>query len=214
MDRNGRYHAPTDGYMVPQDVDYRGNYDDHVFGAGEYLPVPLTDEDDYFGGFNMTLSRFDYRQKVKCAVELIQAIAKVSEQYGFTVTHGKAWDQNGIQTAYAYVTGIKRIVNIAVNAMAMPVTPKEPEPEVYIEGKQLVHGTVVHTKVQEGYYGMQWKMLVKTPEGAKLWGTLPACVDFDYRGEIEFTATFEKGENGMSYYKRPTKVKTLSEIVE
>lgn len=217
VDRNGRFHAPCDGYTVPDNADYKGDYSDHVFGAGEYLPVPLTEEDDYFGGFNQSLSRFEYRQKVKCSVSLIESIASVSNQYGFTVTYGKVWEQAGIKTAYAYITGIKRMVTVAAEAMSLtlPVTAAPvatPEPEVYLEGKHLVRGTIVHTKVQESFYGFQAKMLVKTEQGHKLWGTLPSCVDFEYRGEVEFSATFEKGTNGMSYYKRPTKVKVLSEI--
>jgi hypothetical protein len=102
---------------------------------------------------------------------------------------------------------------ILTNSLPATVAPVvTPEPEVYLEGKHLVRGKIVHTKVQESFYGYQAKMLVKTEQGHKLWGTLPSCVDFDYRGEVEFFATFDKGINGMSYYKRPTKVKVLSEI--
>jgi hypothetical protein len=219
VDRNGRMHAPCEGYMMPDNVDFRGDYDGHVFGAGEYLPVPLTDEDDYFGGYNMNLSRFDYREKVKAALSDIEEVMTMCDRYGITVNHGKAWECGGAKVAYAYVTGIKRMVKAAVQAFEQ-VKPAEkvtaPEPEVYIgEGRMTVRGTIVQTKLQEvmqvSYYSPThvYKMLVKTPEGAKLWGTLPSAVDPEYRGEIEFTATFTKGDNGMTWFKRPSKVKTF-----
>ena len=215
IDRNGRMHAPCDGYCIPVDVDYRGDYDGHVFGAGEYLPVPLTDEDDYFGGYNLNLSRFDYRKKVRATLSDIESVMLIAKDYGIEVKHGKSWSDNGTTMAYAYVTGIRKMVDVTVSALEKVKPAPIPDPEVYIgEGRMTVRGTVVHTKAEDtiAYYAynrpaITFKMLVKTPEGAKLWGTLPACVPSDYRGEIEFTATMEKGSNGMTWFKRPAKVK-------
>lgn len=216
IDRNGRMHAPCDGYCIPVDVDYRGDYDGHVFGAGEYLPVPLTDEDDYFGGYNLNLSRFDYRKKVRATLADIESVMLIAKDYGIEVKHGKSWSDNGTTMAYAYVTGIRKMVDVTVAALEKVKPAPIPDPEVYIgEGRMTVRGTIVHTKLQEvmqfSYYSPMnaYKMLVKTPEGAKLWGTLPSAVDPEYRGEIEFTATFTKGDNGMTWFKRPAKVKTF-----
>lgn len=216
IDRNGRMHAPCDGYMMPDNVDFRGDYDGHVFGAGEYLPVPLTDEDDYFGGYNMNLSRFDYRKKVRATLTDIESVMLIAKDYGIEVKHGKSWSDKGTMMAYAYVTGIRKMVDVTVAALEKVKPAPIPEPEVYIgEGRMTVRGTIVHTKLQEvmqfSYYSPTnaYKMLVKTPEGAKLWGTLPSAVDPEYRGEIEFTATFTKGDNGMTWFKRPAKVKTF-----
>lgn len=216
IDRNGRMHAPCDGYMMPDNVDFRGDYDGHVFGAGEYLPVPLTDEDDYFGGYNLNLSRFDYRKKVRATLADIESVMLIAKDYGIEVKHGKSWSDKGTMMAYAYVTGVRKMVDVTVAALEKVKPAPIPDPEVYIgEGRITVRGTIVHTKLQEvmqfSYYSPTnaYKMLVKTPEGAKLWGTLPSAVDPEYRGEIEFTATFTKGDNGMTWFKRPAKVKTF-----
>lgn len=216
IDRNGRMHAPCDGYMMPDNVDFRGDYDGHVFGAGEYLPVPLTDEDDYFGGYNLNLSRFDYRKKVRATLADIESVMLIAKDYGIEVKHGKSWSDKGTMMAYAYVTGVRKMVDVAVAALEKVKPAPIPDPEVYIgEGRITVRGTIVHTKLQEvmqfSYYSPTnaYKMLVKTPEGAKLWGTLPSGVDPEYRGEIEFTATFTKGDKGMTWFKRPAKVKTF-----
>lgn len=217
IDRNGRMHAPCDGYCIPVDADYRGDYDGHVFGAGEYLPVPLTDEDDYFVGYNLNLSRFDYRKKVRATLADIESVMLIAKDYGIEVKHGKSWSDKGTMMAYAYVTGIRKMVDVTVAALEKVKPAPIPEPEVYIgEGRMTVRGTVVHTKAEDkmAYYAynrpaITFKMLVKTTEGAKLWGTLPSAVDPEYRGEIEFTATFTKGDNGMTWFKRPAKVKTF-----
>lgn len=208
LDRCGRYHAPCNGYVMPtscMDV-FRGCYDDHVFGAGEYLPVPLDDEDDFFGGFGGSFS-VEYRQKTKAALADIEALMAIDRELGLRVTHGKTWEQDGRPVAIAYVSGIKKMVDRAVEVLALPVPPREEEPEVYMAaGRYQVEGELVHVKVDDGYYGLTYKMLVKTAEGAKLWGSLPSSVPTDYRGWISFSAQFEPGTNGMSWFKRPTKV--------
>jgi hypothetical protein len=210
QDRNGRYHAPCDGYMFPCEllgrVEYRGSYDDFVFGAGEYLPVPITEEDDYLGGYGSVFP-LDYKGRVKSVVSKIEELRAVDRELGLQVSHGKVWEQDGQKIAIAYVSGIRAMVNAALAELALPENAREHEPEVYLQaGRQHVTGEVVYVKVEEGYHGFTRKMLVKTPQGHKLWGSLPGCLDFDYRGWISFSADFEPGKNGMTWFKRPTKV--------
>lgn len=209
-DCNGRYHAPCDGYMIPGDlldtVEYRGCYDDHVFGAGEYLPVPLSADDDYFGGYNSMFS-VACQRKAKALVSVVVELQTLGPELGLRVSHGKTWDQDGQVVAIAYVSGIRAMVDAAVEALELPVKPREEEPEVYLPaGRHQVEGEVVHVKVEEGYYGTTRKMLVKTAQGHKLWGSLPGAMDTEFRGWISFSAQFEPGKNGMTWFKRPTKV--------
>ena len=212
-DRNGRFHAPCDGYVMPVGImdNYRGDYENHVFGAGEYLPVPFNEEDEYFSP-SVSFS-FSYKRKVKAYIEDIKEMAASALSVGITADHGKVWQENGKEVAYAYVAGLKSVVDKACEIIAIPVTgkmwtPTSAEPEVYAEaGRYEVTGELVHVKAEEGFYGMQYKMLVKTPNGCKLWGKLPSSLDSVFRGNITFTATFEPGKNGLSYFKRPSKVK-------
>lgn len=208
LDSQGRYHAPVDGfrYMIPDSVfDYKVDVEGRIFGAGEYLPVPLTSDDDFFGGFNKFYDE-SYKEKVKAQVSLINEVKALDGKFGFEVEHGKTWEDGGEEYAYAYIKGIRSMVKAAVVAFE-ECSKKAEEVEVYVSGKQTVKGQVIFTKITNSeFYGISRKMLVKTAEGAKLWGTLPSAVEIDYRGEIQFTATFEPGQNGMSYFKRPSKV--------
>lgn len=207
LDSQGRYHAPVDGYTIPDSCfDYKVDIEGRIFGAGEYLPVPLTPEDDFFGEFNKFHSDFTYKEKVKAQVSLIKEVKALDGKFGFEVEHGKTWEDGGEEYAYAYIKGIRSMVKAAVAAFE-ECSKKAEEVEVYVSGKQTVNGQVIFTKITNSeFYGISRKMLVKTAEGAKLWGTLPSAVEIDYRGEIQFTATFEPGQNGMSYFKRPSKV--------
>jgi hypothetical protein len=48
-------------------------------------------------------------------------------------------------------------------------------------GKVKVTGEVISTKVQDGQYGPQYKMLVKDDRGFKVWGSIPSSLQlFDY----------------------------------
>jgi hypothetical protein len=76
-------------------------------------------------------------------------------------------------------------------------------------GKVTVTGTVLSTKIQDGYYGTQYKMLVQHADGWKVWSTVPAALDFDnLKGRtITFTATLEPSKDDalFAFAKRPSK---------
>lgn len=80
--------------------------------------------------------------------------------------------------------------------------------------RQTFVGTVVHTKLQEGYYGSQYKMIVKVQgEGGvwKVWTTIPAKLldsvpnSKSLRGaEVEITARLQAGDDPhFCFAKRP-----------
>jgi hypothetical protein len=73
-------------------------------------------------------------------------------------------------------------------------------------GKVTVKGTVLSTKIQDGFYGNTLKMLVKDDSGFKVWGTVPASISVNRDDRVTFTATVEpsKDDPKFGFYKRPT----------
>ena len=77
-------------------------------------------------------------------------------------------------------------------------------------GKVTVTGKVVTTKEQSSQFGTTVKCLVVSPDGWKVWGTLPA--GYEKGDMVRFNATVE-GKDGdplFGFYKRPTKVVKLA----
>ena len=104
-------------------------------------------------------------------------------------------------------------------AKAAPVEEEErrvPAPE----GKVVVRGTVVSTKVHDGIWGSEIKMVVKvaTPDGSYVvWSTVPAAILGDLNGrplrgcEVEFSATLSRGKDAhFAFAKRPTKARLVT----
>ena len=74
-------------------------------------------------------------------------------------------------------------------------------------GRLTVTGQVLSIKLKDGYYGSQLKMVVKTTDGWKAYGTCPAALEATERGEtVTFTATFEPANDDpkFAFFKRPT----------
>lgn len=206
MDSNGRYHAPCDGYVIPNAhcTDYNRDYSDVMFGKGEFLPIPIYDEST----FGHETVEYSHKTKVRATVQAIQELAGAN--LPLEVTHGKTWNQAGVEVAYAYINGHwKTLVEEAAKILAQSLETVSNEPEVYMEeGRHTVKGTIAFIKsYYDATYGALTKMMVTTEAGHKLFGTCPSCVPSDAQGKVvQFTATFSRGKNGMTFYKRPSKV--------
>lgn len=216
-DGQGRYHAPCDGYMLPDGwADLcLGDYSGRLFGRGEYLPIPCTDaEHEINRYFAIQDTPFGYKAKAKALVSDIAEL-KALKIRGLEIGQGKSWvDDSGNETAYAYLEGLKSIIDAATGTLeALYQTTKVKGPETYIEGRLDVVGIIVAIKVQtDPMYGPSRKMLVTTAEGAKLWGTMPSALPVESKGkQVSFTATFTPGRDGMSYFKRPACAMILGE---
>ncbi len=96
--------------------------------------------------------------------------------------------------------------------------------EIWIEapeGRQQITGTVLSARVDEGPYGMTYKMLVKvnTEAGSwKTWGTVPKSITDkaffsvkDLKGcTVTFTGTVKRADDqGFSFFSRPVKGEVL-----
>lgn len=73
-------------------------------------------------------------------------------------------------------------------------------------GRMDIVGTVLTTRIVEGYYGDTLKMFVKTQEGYTLWGTVPSSLQVEKGQEVRFRATVEpsKDDPKHGYFSRPT----------
>lgn len=202
VDSMGRLHAPVNGYMVPEgwECDYG-----RVYAAGQFIPIPKDPDSDYFFGGSWDLR---HRAKVRAPVVQIELIGKFIAENGIpaTVERGKSWSQEGVEVAYAYVKAQwKRLVDAIAVSLEEGAKKEIPiAPAVYLNGKATIVGEVVCIKASEGYYGYQLKMMVVSPEGHKAWGSVPAALAGVKRGDVvRFSATFEAGNDGMSWFKRP-----------
>lgn len=212
QDYNGRYHAPCNGYRLPAgyaDMCEIGSMDaDKLYSAGEYLPEPIADEEHAYNRANLIKNLPNqYRQKAKAPVSDIEAL-KALDVYRLEVSHGRAWDESGVMVAYAYLEGLKSLVDAAVKDLGEIYNgSKVAELEIYLEGKQTVIGEILFIKPEySDQFGHTVKMMVKTAEGHKLYGTMPAALPGDAQGKtVTFSATFKPGKGGLTYYSRPTK---------
>lgn len=98
------------------------------------------------------------------------------------------------------------------------------------EGRRQIEGEVLSVKVQDGYYGLQVKMLIREADGNKVWGTVPEVLETirvndsegNYAGtrmiekgeRVRLTATVERSQDDehFGFYKRPTKPELITEV--
>jgi len=89
------------------------------------------------------------------------------------------------------------------------------------EGRITLTGVVISTDLRENAFGETWKMLFKSDDGFKLWGTIPSSLfnwdDEDWRNRVggdqmpgkrvTFTATVTPSadDEKFGFFKRPTK---------
>ena len=81
------------------------------------------------------------------------------------------------------------------------------------EGRREIMGDVISTKWQDSDFGGGMKMLVREPNGNKIWGTVPAAIDTpDLVDEtVIFTATVKRSGNDehFGFFSRPSAARIL-----
>lgn len=81
------------------------------------------------------------------------------------------------------------------------------------EGRVDITGEVITTKWKSSYYGDTLKMLVRSTDGYKVWGSVPTSLASVKKGEtIKFTATLEKSKDDetFGFFKRPAKASIVT----
>jgi hypothetical protein len=112
---------------------------------------------------------------------------------------------------------IERAPEIAAEkAAAKALEMADAKPVPMVEGRVLVKGEVLSVREQEGFYGVQIKMLVKASDGFKLWGTVPAAlVDEVEKGSVvEFNAAVKPSDDDeyFGFFSRPSKAKVIKAL--
>lgn len=112
---------------------------------------------------------------------------------------------------------IERAPEIAAEKAAAKVLElANAKPVPAVEGRVLVKGEVLSLKEQEGFYGIQLKMLVKAEAGFKLWGSVPSAIrDSVERGSVvEFNAALQRSDDDQffGFFSRPSKAKVLKAL--
>ena len=84
------------------------------------------------------------------------------------------------------------------------------------EGRYLIIGKVLSTKIQETRFGTAYKMLLQNELGQKFWGTVPAAYDgrlSDLQGhKVAITGSVEVSadDSSFAFYKRPKGFEVLA----
>lgn len=199
--KDDRPHAPFDGYLWENELG-----EVEAYHAGSYLPYVTEldnfDKPEYTGDHGWWKLR------------LTQAMYDdIFDIYGiqFRVPY-KRWTMENVEVLMVEVRAHKSILE-AIQAFSSKwfddyyESLKADKGEAPV-GKQTVKGQVVSVKDWMDIYGPVFKMTVKLENGATVYGSLPKAVPADYRGEIEFKATFTQAVNDTthSFFKRPSSV--------
>jgi hypothetical protein len=112
---------------------------------------------------------------------------------------------------------IERAPEIAAEkAAAKALEMADAKPVPVVEGRVLVKGEVLSVREQDGFYGVQIKMLVKSDAGFKLWGTVPSSISEEVKkgSLIEFSASLDRSDDDQyfGFFKRPSKAKVLNAL--
>lgn len=108
----------------------------------------------------------------------------------------------------AQIRGVQKCIEgkKKFNAMKVEQAKKLENAPPAPEGRQTVEGAIISTKVIEGEYGTQIKMLVQLLDGNKVWCTVPSALDSVACGlAVRFTATFTRSTTDVhfAFAKRP-----------
>lgn len=231
LDCKGRFHAPCDGYVLPNSSeDYVGrNYDEVVFAKGQYLPVPLSRDEDIaylqIRKSNAMLEKYMAREKIKVEESLADEIIKELEDNAFIkFGKGKSWEVNDIRVCYLYLSGNKSFLSDFYSSIKDVIENKDKQ--IYtgeaVEGRVRVKGEVINIKVDSEFaYGSPYnaaivkRCLIKLDNDSTCYGNVPSNVfdELSVGDKVEFTATFSKSEKDShhAYYKRPFKMEIKNE---
>jgi hypothetical protein len=204
IDCNGRFHAPYDGY----------DFDGHVYLAGQYLPFPKYDEDEYY---RQTYSFGNYVPKTRFTyvdADLASTLVRELNEH-LEIFHGKVFEGKTGQQCHLYVTtrykDVIEVLDSEINKKVVEAVDTRNIPDLP-EGKLTFVGKVLSIKNQESFYGIVTKILVEHEEGYKVWGTLPRSINHVDRGEtVSFSATITRSDKDPSFgfFSRPTKAKIV-----
>lgn len=221
-------HAPCDNYLwewnTYHNLGYLISTTEATFMAGEFLPWDKK-EKLWMQTFAAKRTGSPLRRVTYITVEHADAVIEALS--GIVNIHtGKPFEgRDGEQMVYVYID--ERCKDVADAIEAYLVAPRDAAAaaakgaqeaeyeaaEPCPTGRVAITGDVLTTKLQEGYYGDTWKMLIKDDRGFKVWGSIPSSLDVSRGDRVTFMAAVEPSEDDekFGFFKRPTKALHLDE---
>lgn len=135
--------------------------------------------------------------------------ATVADIIDRTIKYGSISDK-AMNYLGVLVDRIKRAPEVAA-ARAAEAAAAAPVPMT--DARVKVTGEVLMTRVEDGFYGRVTKMLVRAPEGFKLFGNMPGGLGAKRGDEIEFFAKIVRSDKDekFGFWSRPTKARVIKE---
>ena len=197
---------------------------DGVFMAGEFLPwskqikLFCSDYADKRTGSPLRRVTYITPERAEAVIEALSGIVDIHTGKPFE-------DRDGDRMVYVYID--ERCKDVADAIQSYLEAPKvaaaaaqraaeqaeldaaEPCPTGRVE----ITGEILTIKLQEGYYGDTWKMLVKDDRGFKVWGSIPSSLHASRGVRVSFMAAVEPSadDDKFGFFKRPTKAVNLDE---
>ena len=221
-------HAPCDNYywewyLFDRDGVVEKEFDG-VFMAGEFLPwskqikLFCSDYADKRTGSPLRRVTYITPERADAVIEALSGIVDIHTGKPFE-------DRDGDRMVYVYID--ERCKDVADAIQSYLEAPKvaaaaaqraaeqaeldaaEPCPTGRVE----ITGEILTIKLQEGYYGDTWKMLVKDDRGFKVWGSIPSSLHASRGVRVSFMAAVEPSadDDKFGFFKRPTKAVNLDE---
>lgn len=215
VDKYGRLHAPVDGY----------EWEDEIYGAGEFLPIPELSLDDceYMDILYMPkdgfAERYNHKAKIKTTTSIVSQLkAELSNlPVAINVSAGASW---GDGICYMYVDAKSKRFISAIEAAAASIAPVESKSNAVLSaGRQQVIATMKGTFMKENRYQPHLSQLVgifERDDGATLFcnigdsflNLVESNIDELKGKKVSFSAELIVNEKypSKASCKRPTKV--------
>jgi hypothetical protein len=134
----------------------------------------------------------------------------IGDIVGKLVKYGSVSDK---QLSYVRVL-VNKIPEREVREAQRAAEAEAAAPVPHLEGRNTVTGEVLSTKVVEGPYGRQLKMLVKHSTGWKVWGSVPAGAEVQRGDRVTFNARVEPSRDDpkFGFFSRPSNLVNLTQI--
>ena len=221
-DNLGRFHAPCNGYRIPQvqldNCDFTDCYEDRLFQKGSFLPNPIEDEFVWFN--NNCYNKFKMKSRILIQNETIEKLKEIDfKEKPFMLGFGNTWSKGDNIFCYLYVSSDwKSIITLFKETIKKLENKKakvaKSNKGVGLEGEKIeVIAKVINIKLKEDYYGNEvLKLMLEFENGSTAFGSLPKKIKDVVIGQfISFKASFshDKNDNTHSYYKSPSLSKIL-----
>jgi hypothetical protein len=175
--------------------------------------VPMESERRIITGINLGMGADD-DERAAAAIEWAQGIdANVDNSY-LSNLHQISLEAVLLPQHYGLAASMIAAYEREMVKVALRAAEAAEVAGVVVEGRCVIEGTVLSTKLVESGYGESLKMLVRVEQAdgvVRLWGSVPSSIDPEIGDTVRFTATVETGRDAdFGFFKRPTKAEVVA----